>query len=325
MVSLGNDANHKITTDFKGKHILSLTQFTKPAIRKLFGKTRWLIKRLKKKKDIDILNGSVSTLLFFEPSTRTFMSFSSGIKKLGGQTVEFTNPNETSSFAKKESLEDSVRVFSTYTDLIIVRHPENGFIQKMAENSSVPVISGGEGNGEHPTQALYDLFTVQQKIGRLSKLKVLVLGDVKFSRCIHSLIKGLALYPGNIVYWLAPKGLELSRELEQDVKKQVRIVKVRNVNEIPSDCNVWYTNRIQRERFKSNTLYKKALRSLPVITPELLKKKGNKNLIILDPLPRVNNIDERVDDDSRALYLRNQLENGLYVRMALVALVLGKI
>ncbi len=325
MVFSGKREADAITTDFKGKHILSLTQFSKSAIQKLFKTTDKLIIRIAKRKDVSILTRSVTTLLFFEPSTRTFTSFSSGIKKMGGETIELLNPGETSSFAKNESLQDSIRVFSTYTDLIIIRHPEEGFIHKAARVSKVPVISAGEGAGEHPTQALYDLYTIYQRHKRLSNLKILILGDARFSRSIHSLILGLTLYENNVIYLLSPMGLELSKDQERSFGKKIKLVTIKNEKEIPKDCDLWYSNRIQKERFENLALYKKALKSFPVITTDLLKKYGNKKMIIMDPLPRVGNIDEEVDKDPRAKYLTDQLENGLYIRMALVGLVSGRI
>lgn len=314
-----------INEDFRGKHILSISQFSQKSILKLFKKTHWIINRIKQKRNINILKRSVAALLFFEPSTRTFLSFSSAIKKMGGETVDFLSPDETTSFVKGESISDAVKVFSAYTDLIIIRHPEKGFVQKVAEVSQVPVISGGDGAGEHPTQALYDAFTIHQKFGKLSGLKGLILGDVLYSRSIHSLLKTLALFKGNSIYLYAPKRLELSKELAQELKGKIKIQEINKVDDIPQDCHFWYTNRIQKERFKNMKLYQHALRSFPVITKSLLEKKGNKNMVILDPLPRVKNTDPEIDSDPRALYLTRQLENGMFVRMALVGLVLGKI
>ena len=157
----------KIAGDFRKKHILSISQFDQASIAKLFKKTDWILSRVKRKKDLNILKRSVATLLFFEPSTRTFVSFSSAMKKMGGTTIDLLKPNETTSFFKGESLADAVKVFGTYTDLIIIRHPEKGYVQKVAEVSPVPVISGGDGAGEHPTQALYDTYTIYQRFRKL--------------------------------------------------------------------------------------------------------------------------------------------------------------
>ncbi|MBI2051169.1 aspartate carbamoyltransferase [Candidatus Roizmanbacteria bacterium] len=315
----------KITTNFKSRHILSLDQFTPVSLRKLFETTDRIIKLLKRKSPLEILKRSVITLLFFEPSTRTFGSFSSAIKRLGGQTIDLLDPEKTTSFVKGESLKDTMQVLGTYSDIIIIRHPEKGFVQKAAAVSPVPVISGGEGAGEHPTQALYDTFTLYQKFGKLSHLKGLVLGDALYSRSIHSFIKALSLFPKDVIYLFSPPGLEISYDFERKLHGKIKLVRITRENEIPEDCNFWYTNRIQKERFKSRSVYEKALKDFPVITPELLAKKGNRDMIILDPLPRVGNIDIRVDSDPRSLYLTKQLENGVYIRMALVSLILGKI
>lgn len=319
----GPDPRSKITSSYRGRHILSLSQFTPASISILFKKTDELHRLIKRKKPVDFLQRSVATLLFFEPSTRTFVSFSSAIKKLGGSTIDILSPGETSSFAKGESLSDSVKVFSTYTDIIIVRHPEKGFADRAASVSSVPVINAGDGEGEHPTQTLYDLYTIHQKFRRLDGLKGLVMGDVRNSRSIHSLLRGLALYKRNTIYLLSPKELFLTPDFKKSLPKTLTIIEITKESDIPVDCDFWYSNRLQKERVKGNA--QKILKNFPVITPTLLARYGNKKLILLDPLPRVGNIDEQVDQDPRAVYLTNQLENGLFVRAALVALVLGKL
>ena len=322
-MNFGSAPKREITSSFKDKHILSLSQFTPASIDLLFKKTDWLIKLIKRGTPVEILQRSVATLLFFEPSTRTFTSFSSAIKKLGGNTIDLLSPKETSSFAKGESLSDAMRVFSAYTDLIIVRHPEKGFAERAAAVSAIPVINAGDGSGEHPTQTLYDLYTINQRFGRLHRLTGLLMGDVQNSRSMHSLIKGLSLYKDNTLYLLSPRELRLSPDFKKSLPKKLKIIEITKESEIPTDCNFWYSNRLQKERLKKNSA--KIIKEFPVITPELLKKYGNKDLIIMDPLPRVGNIDEKVDSDPRAVYLTKQLENGLYVRAALVSLVLGKL
>lgn len=325
MIKKGTVTN-KINGNFKGKDILSLDQFTPRDLKILFPLTRKMKDIAANAKPSRILEGNIVVLLFYEPSSRTFGSFSAAVKQLGGQTVEIQNPQQFSSVAKGENLEDTIRVFEAYCDVIVIRHPEVGSAQKAADIARfIPIINGGDGIGEHPTQVLYDLYTIYEKFQRLDNLTGLIAGDILNGRTVHSLIRGFSLYKGSTLYLLSPKELRLSRtDFEDFSKRGIQLVEIESEKDIPKQAHFWYWTRVQKERFRSIKTYEK-LKNRFVITEKLLKTYGNKNLIIMHPLPRVGEILPEIDNDPRAVYLRSQVRNGMYVRMALLALILGKI
>ena len=210
-----------------------------------------------------------------------------------------------------------------YSDLIVIRHPENGSAKRAADVATAPVINAGDGSNEHPTQALLDLYTIQSRFGKLTNLKVLVAGDLLYGRTARSLLQGLSLYKGNTIYLLSPKQLRIDSVLLKRLRKDLTVIEISNEKQIPDDCHVWYWTRIQKERIKSKKLLNE-LKNTFVVTNKLLEKKGNKKMIIMHPLPRVGEISTEVDSDPRALYFQ-QAKNGLYIRMALLALILKKI
>lgn len=307
--------------DISGKDILSLTQFNKSSIQIILKRTDQILQLMKKNKCSDVLKGSVVALLFFEPSTRTFNSFSSAAQRLGAGIISLRD-RSISSMVKGETLEDTTRIYSGYADAIIVRGPEKGTAQRVADVADIPVINAGDGIGEHPTQTFLDLYTIQKKFRTLSGLRIAMVGDLKNGRTIHSLLRGLAYFPNNTVYLLAPKQLRLGRELVDELAKKITIVEIQNVRDLPNDMHVWYWTRIQKERFKTQKEYLKLKNSF-ILTPKLLHERAMKHTIIMHPLPRVNEIDPQVDKDPRAYYFQ-QARNGLFVRMALLSLVLGK-
>lgn len=315
----------KIGSSFKNKDIISLDQFDKKSLYALF-KTAQKISKTKVEKIINLLTGKIITLLFFEPSSRTFSSFASAIKRLGGQTIEYQNPLQNSSSAKGETLEDTIRVFETYSDLIIMRHSIAGAAKRaVAAARTAPIINAGDGIGEHPTQALLDLFTIFNQFNRLNNLKGLIAGDLLNGRTVHSLIKGLSNFDKITLYLLSPKELKLSLQFQNEFGKgSLKFIEITNEKEIPDDCNFWYWTRVQKERFANLDDYNR-VKSQYVISPELLKKNGNSDMIIMHPLPRVGEIDPAIDHDPRAVYLTKQIRNGLYVRMALLGLVMGRL
>jgi aspartate carbamoyltransferase len=270
-----------------------------------------------------ILKGKLVTLLFFEPSSRTFSSFSAAVKKLGGMTIEYQNPLQTSSSIKGETLEDTMRVFENYSDAVVMRHFEKGTLQRAADSVSIPVINAGDGIGEHPTQALLDAYTIFNKTSSLKGLTGLMVGDLLNGRTVHSLLKLLSLYKNNTVYLLSPKQLRLEPVFKRLIEKQgIKLIEISSQDEIPLFADFWYWTRVQKERFTDKKEYEK-LKNRFVVTPELLAEKGNKNMILMHPLPRVGDIDIRVDKDPRAVYLSDQVKNGLVIRMALLSLILG--
>ena len=315
--------SQKINGKFKGKDIVSLDQFSPKDISVLFNLTKKMKAIAYNTKPSDILAGKIVTLLFYEPSSRTFGSFGAAVKQLGGQTIDILNPQVFSSVSKGETLEDTIRVFEAYCDAIVIRHPVVGTAKIAASAAKyVPIINAGDGIGEHPTQTLLDLCTIQEKEGKLDNLTGVMAGDLLNGRTIHSLLKGLSLYKKNTVYLLSPKELKLSKE---DYKKYsslgVKLIEIESDKDIPKNADFWYWTRVQKERFKSPEVYER-LKTPFILTKNLVAKKAGKNTIIMHPLPRVGEIESAVDDDPRAVYLSSQIRNGMYVRMALLSLVL---
>lgn len=315
-----------INGDFRGKDIVSLNQFSLEDIQLLFPVIRQMKQMAVNHEPSSLLAGHLISLLFFEPSSRTFSSFSAAVKRLGGQTIEVQNPEIVSSVSKGESFEDTIRVFEAYSSALVLRHPQPGSALTAARSAEfVPVINAGDGNNEHPTQTLLDLYTLYEKFGRLDHLTGLLAGDVFNSRTLHSLMRGLSLFKNNTVYLLSPSQLRLSRtDLARFSGQGLSIIEIDCEQDIPRDCHFWYWTRIQKERFASLDIYNDVVTKNFTVTPALLATYASKDMILMDPLPRVATIDPAVDDDERAVYLRSQIRNGLYTRMALLALILGK-
>lgn len=316
----------KINGNFKGKDILSLDQFSPNDLKILFSHIPKMKKIAQDAKASTILEGTLTTLLFYEPSSRTFGSFNAAVKQLGGQTIDIQNPHQTSSVAKGETLEDTIQVFEAYSNAIVIRHPIPGFPQRAAEVAKlVPVINAGDGVGEHPTQALLDLYTVWEKFKRLNNLTILLAGDMLNGRTVHSLIRAFALYPHNTIYLLSPKELKLSKEDYNNFSQRgIKLIEIEKEQDIPKNADIWYWTRVQKERFKDEASYLK-VKNRFIVTKEFLKKYGNKNMILMHPLPRIGEITIDVDADPRAVYLKSEVRNGKYMRMALIGLVLGRI
>lgn len=314
---------YKIKKDqFFAKSILTIDQFTLESFTTLFNETSALIAEHERGIVHTDLQGKIVTLLFYEPSSRTFSSFCAAAKRMGAQTIEYQNPTSTSSFVKGETMEDSIQVFSNYSDLIVMRHFTTGLIKRLAKVCTIPLVNAGDGSGEHPTQALLDMYTIFSRFGRLNNLKGLIAGDLLYGRTVHSLIKGLSKYSGNVLYLLAPDKLHLPAHFEEEIKKlRIKIEYIKDEKSIPKDCNFWYWTRVQKERFANTEEYEK-LKNTYVITPNLLKQRGNKDMVIMHPLPRIGEIDKKIDADVRALYLTTQVRNGMFVRMALLKLIL---
>lgn len=315
-----------IKGDFYGKDILSLDQFGTEDLYTVFNLALHMKQLVLKSEPSQILAGKLISLLFFEPSSRTFGSFASAVKRLGGQTLDIQNPDAVTSVHKGETFEDTMRVFEAYSDAIVLRHPRSGAAQAAAMAAQfVPVINAGDGTNEHPTQTLLDLCTLYEKFGHLDNLTGLLAGDALNSRTMHSLMRGLSLFPRNRLYILAPEKLRLTRDdFVHITSRNVELIEISSESDIPPDCNFWYWTRIQKERFTSSEEYRELAAGKFVVTPELLTRRAGRDMILMDPLPRVGTIDPAVDRDERAVYLRSQIRNGLYTRMALLALVLSQ-
>jgi aspartate carbamoyltransferase len=305
---------------FYGQHILAVGQFTRPDLEQIFGIAEEMRTMVERVGTFDLLRGKILANLFYEPSTRTASSFTSAMERLGGSVIPISEVRY-SSVAKGESLIDTVRTLECYSDVIVLRHPETGAAATAARYLRKPLINAGDGTGEHPTQALLDLFTIQEELGRLEGLTVTLLGDLKYGRTVHSLSRLLRLYNAKLNY-VSPEILRMPPALIEELRKGgVEQKEYREINEILPQTDVLYVTRVQQERFENPEEYN-LVKDAYVITPEILKR-AKKEMVVMHPLPRVNEISVEVDLDPRAAYFR-QMEYGLYVRMALLAMVLGK-
>jgi aspartate carbamoyltransferase len=268
----------------------------------------------------DLLKGKILANLFYEPSTRTSSSFTSAMERLGGSVIPI-NEVRYSSVSKGESLPDTVRTLDCYADIIVLRHPEIGSAALASKYARKPIINAGDGIGEHPTQALLDLFTIVEELSQVDGLTVTMLGDLKYGRTVHSLARLLSLYNVRINY-VSPDILRMPVEIMEELDhKNIPQAEHSILDNVLPETDVLYVTRVQKERFENQADYEN-VKSAFVITPETLTQAKEK-MIVMHPLPRVGEISMEVDEDPRAAYFR-QMEYGMYVRMALLAMVLGK-
>ncbi len=305
---------------FYGKDILSVKQFSRDDLDYIFGVAEEMREMVERIGTFDLLKGKILANLFYEPSTRTSSSFTSAMERLGGSVIPISEVRY-SSVAKGESLPDTVRTLECYADVIVIRHPEVGASALAAKYARKPIINAGDGVGEHPTQALLDLFTIYSELGRLDGLTVTMLGDLKYGRTVHSLARLLTLFRVKINY-VSPDILRMPQEIIHELKEQgVPQEEFDTLDPVIGQTDVLYVTRVQKERFENQDDYE-SVKGAFVITPEIMDKAREK-MVLMHPLPRVGEISMEVDEDPRAAYFR-QMEYGLYVRMALLAMVLGK-
>lgn len=272
---------------------------------------------------LDICRGKILGTLFYEPSTRTRLSFESAMLKMGGSVLGFSDSN-TSSVSKGETIADTIRVLDGYADVLVMRHPREGAPKLASEFSSVPVINGGDGGHQHPTQTLTDLVTIQHYRGKISNLKVAFCGDLLFGRTVHSLLKTLSRFPNISFVLISPEQLKIPSHLRDEIisNTNVEIIETQSLEDHINKVDILYMTRIQKERFFNEEEYVK-LKDSYVLCKDKLRN-AKEDLLILHPLPRVNEINYDVDSDPRAKYFE-QAKLGVYARMALMALVLGVI
>lgn len=304
--------------EFLKQHILSTKQFDKEGLLSLF-QLAVRMEKIAKNGGEKLLFGKIMASLFFEPSTRTRFSFETAMLRLGGSVVSNFDMMKTSSLTKKESLEDTGKVVSQMADVIVMRHPEIGSVEKLASNSDVPVINAGDGASEHPTQALLDLYTIWKEKGRIDDLTIGMVGDLKYGRVPHSQCDLLKHFKVKFIF-VAPKGLSMPVEIVKKLKNSGHeIIQTEKLQAVISDMDVIGMTRIQKERFKSEKEYKKYAGAY--ILDKKLMKLAKDDAIIIHPLPRVDEIDVELDKDKRSKYFE-QVKNGVYLRMALLAKVL---
>jgi len=304
--------------EFEGRDIISIKDFSKDEINYIF-KISKNMERLVEKGS-DLLKGRILATLFYEASTRTRLSFESAMHRLGGSTIGFAEA-EIASVKKGENLADTIRTVENYADVIALRHPLEGAARLAAEFSRVPILNGGSGAEEHPTQALLDLYTMVKEKGKIDGLKVAFAGDLRYGRTVHSLAYALSLY--NIeLYLVSPETLKMRREVLQTIKERISVTERTSLEKIVPLVDVLYVTRIQKERFPDPAEYAKVKGSYRIDLQTLSEAK--KDLTILHPLPRVDEIATEVDNTPYARYFQ-QVRNGIVVRMALLALILGAV
>lgn len=303
-------------------HIIEAQQFDRPTLLELFEISREM-EQVARRGGISDYQTRIMTTLFYEASTRTRFSFESAMHRLGGRVVSTENAAEFSSVSKGETLEDTIRIINGYTDVIILRHYEVGAAQRAARVSRVSVINAGDGVGQHPTQALLDLYTIQKELGRLEGLRVAMVGDLAQGRTARSLAYLLGKFKDIEMWFVAPELLRMKDDILEYLRdRQVKYTEEASLDKVLPEVDVVYQTRIQKERFGDRIADYEKCRGLYIINQnslQLLKPSA----IIMHPLPRVGEITMEVDEDPRAAYFR-QAQNGLYVRMALLTLVLQK-
>lgn len=303
-----------------GKDILSVMQFSREDLDEIFVVAEDMREMVARVGSFDLLKGKVLADLFYEPSTRTSSSFLAAMNRLGGSVIPI-NEVQYSSVAKGESLPDTVRTLEAYADLVVLRHPDVGSAALAAKYARKPVINAGDGIGEHPTQALLDLFTIVSELGRVNGLVVTMLGDLRHGRTVHSLARLLRHYEVALRF-VSPEVMRMPPEIVDEMATfGIEATEHDSLDGILPETDVLYVTRVQKERFEDPGAYE-AVAGSYVITPETLEA-AKDQMIVMHPLPRVGEISMEVDDDPRAAYFR-QMEYGLYVRMALLAMVLGK-
>jgi len=301
---------------FQGRDIISIEDFSREEITYILNTSKTM--EPVATQGSDMLKGKILATLFFEPSTRTRLSFEAAMLKLGGSVIGFAEA-ELASVKKGENLADTVRTVENYADVIALRHPLDGAAKLAAELSKVPIINGGSGSEEHPTQALVDLYTMQKEKGKIDGLKIALVGDLRYGRTVHSLAYALSLY--NIdLYLISPESLRMRREVRRTIQNKIPVTEGSNLEKVIPQIDVLYVTRIQKERFPDPAEYAK-VKGVYKINLDTLST-AKKDMIILHPLPRVDEITPEVDKTPQARYFQ-QVWNGVVVRMALLALVLG--
>jgi len=301
---------------FVGRDVISIKDFTRGEIDYVL-ETAGAMEPLAKGGS-DMLRGRILATLFFEPSTRTRLSFEAAMHKLGGSVVGFAEP-ETASIKKGENLADTIRVVENYADVLVLRHPLEGAARFAAEFAHVPLVNAGSGAEEHPTQALLDLYTVLKEKGRIDGLDVALVGDLRYGRTVHSLAYALSLYDVRL-HLVSPELLRMRREVLDAIRARIKVSETAEIGGVLPEVDVLYVTRIQKERFPDPAEYAK-VRGTYRINLEALKS-AKEDLIIMHPLPRVDEVAAEVDSTPHARYFQ-QVWNGIVTRMALLALILG--
>lgn len=303
----------------KGRHLIGSQDFTTQELEQIFELAEEIIKA--PEDFTHICDGKVLGTLFYEPSTRTRFSFEAAMLRLGGQVVGFSEPG-SSSVTKGENLPDTIRTVAAYTDIITMRHSKEGAPKYASTYCDVPLVNAGDGGHQHPTQTLTDLLTIRTAKGSLSNLTVGLCGDLKFGRTVHSLIKAISRYENIKFVLISPEELQTPEYIKKEIfdKKKCDYIEVERLEEVIDKLDILYMTRVQKERFFNEADYIRLKDSYILDNAKL--KYAKDDLTILHPLPRVNEISMEVDDDPRAWYFK-QIKYGMFIRMALIAKLLG--
>lgn len=308
------------TNPLVGRDVVSISDLSKAEIRAILDQAAGFERRLSANERLTLLDGRILATVFYEPSTRTRLSFESAMHRLGGAVISVAEAKSSSSAAKGETIYDSGRMLESYADVLVQRHPAVGSARALADAASVPVINAGDGTGEHPTQALLDLYTIEREKGTLDGLTVAMIGDLKNGRTVHSLSRALAHWKAKLIL-CAPRALAMPAQLVAHLRSEgVAAIETENMAAALGQADVAYITRIQQERFETIEEYM-AHRGVYVITSEALSK-ARQGITVMHPLPRVDEIATDVDPLPNAAYFR-QARYGVFVRMALLAMVLG--
>ena len=303
----------------KGRHLIEPMDFTVDEFEEIFKLADEIIED--QEKFLHLCDGKILATLFYEPSTRTRFSFEAVMLRLGGRIIGFSSAS-SSSVSKGESVADTIKTVGCYADIAAIRHPKEGAPKVASLYSPIPVINAGDGGHQHPTQTLTDLLTIRQVKGKLSDLTIAVCGDLKFGRTVHSLIKAMSRYENNKFVFISPTELRIPQYIRKEIleKNNIEFIEVESLDEVIDTVDILYMTRVQKERFFNEEDYIR-LKDIYILDHDKMKK-AKKDMIVLHPLPRVNEIAYEVDDDPRAYYFK-QAKYGMYVRMALIAKLLG--
>ncbi|KAJ9153823.1 hypothetical protein P3X46_027224 [Hevea brasiliensis] len=320
-LEIESSPSFSIGKKFQLDDVIEAQQFDREILSTIFEVAREMEKIDKNSPGCQILKGYLMATLFYEPSTRTRLSFESAMKRLGGEVLTTENAREFSSAAKGETLEDTVRTVEGYSDIIVMRHFESGAARRAAATANIPIINAGDGPGQHPTQALLDIYTIDREIGKLDSIKVAFVGDLANGRTVRSLAYLLAKYKDVKIYFVSPDVVKIKDDIKDYLTARgVKWEECADLIEVASKCDVVYQTRIQRERFGERIdLYEEA-RGKYIVDSYVLNVM-QKHAVVMHPLPRLDEITVDVDTDPRAAYFR-QAKNGLHIRMALLKLLL---
>ncbi|MEA4825753.1 MAG: aspartate carbamoyltransferase [Clostridium sp.] len=302
-----------------GRNLIDPMDFTLEELEELFNLADKIIENPKKYSKV--CEGKLLATLFYEPSTRTRLSFEAAMLRLGGKVLGFSDSN-SSSVSKGESLGDTIKTVGCYADIIAMRHPKEGAARVATMNSDIPVINAGDGGHQHPTQTLADLLTIRNVKGKFSNHVIGLCGDLKFGRTVHSLVKALSRYENNKFILISPNELKIPDYIKEEIlkKKNIEFVEVERLEEVIEELDILYMTRVQKERFFNEEDYIRLKDSYILDTEKM--KMAKEDMIVLHPLPRVNEISYEIDSDPRAYYFK-QAKFGMFVRMALISKLLG--